>query len=55
MLITLCMNNGATMDGVPRGDDAGAPAAPTLKRMLMKVGLSWLAGLIVGLEASNRG
>lgn len=45
MLLSLCMNNGASMDGVPRGGDGAAPAQ-VIRRPLMGLGLSVMLALL---------
>jgi hypothetical protein len=44
MLLTLAMNNGASMDGVPRGGGAAAGAAS--KASMLRGMMSWLLGMI---------
>jgi len=47
MILTLCRNNGATMDGIPRGSEPAAVAL-TFQRAKRGFGLSWIGPILLG-------
>jgi len=47
MILSLCRNNGATMDGIPRGSEPAAVAL-AFHRAKRGFGLAWIGPILLG-------